>query len=463
VPTKRALIVDDSKSARVVLSRVLEKLELSVDTTESAESALDYLRENRPDVIFMDHVMSGMDGLQAVQVIKSDPKTASIPIMMYTSQDGELYAGEARALGVAGVLPKLMGAADISLALHRLEILRDPREASSAEFVAPPVPVVGASDSVERIAPAAAGEAAIRVPSALTATECRDIVEPLLREQGADLRRFVVATLESVGTRVISDVTAQFSAAARSAAEIALAAQPPPVATAPAAPAATPAISAPSPRRSAAWLLAGLALLLALAAGGYGWQQRATIAELREQAAAQSRELAATQTALDTVRAANAVPPASAARLAVPYGEVPLAGERLAALGKLVADLSQHGYAGRVRVTTSQGNFCLTGNPSEGYAPAPAEMAANRCDIVGNPFDEALPQAMREPAAIAGFVAATRARQQGPIEIEVTSAARAPSEGAYPTATEVTAAEWNAAAARLNYVEFTLEPRPSNR
>ena len=48
VQTKRALIVDDSKSARVVLSRVLEKLELAVDTTESAESALDYLRENRP-------------------------------------------------------------------------------------------------------------------------------------------------------------------------------------------------------------------------------------------------------------------------------------------------------------------------------------------------------------------------------------------------------------------------------
>jgi CheY-like chemotaxis protein len=37
---KRALVVDDSKSARVVLSRMLEKYGIDVDSAESAESAL---------------------------------------------------------------------------------------------------------------------------------------------------------------------------------------------------------------------------------------------------------------------------------------------------------------------------------------------------------------------------------------------------------------------------------------
>ena len=60
---KTALIVDDSRSARVVLKRVLETHELNVDTAESAEDALDYLTDHRPDVIFMDHLMPGMDGL----------------------------------------------------------------------------------------------------------------------------------------------------------------------------------------------------------------------------------------------------------------------------------------------------------------------------------------------------------------------------------------------------------------
>src|SRR5229473_1372810 len=103
---KRALVVDDSKSARVILSRMLEKYDIEVDMSESAEQAIEYLKNNRPDAIFMDHLMPGMDGLQAVQAIKSNPQTAMIPIMMYTSQEGELYVGQARALGAMGVLPK---------------------------------------------------------------------------------------------------------------------------------------------------------------------------------------------------------------------------------------------------------------------------------------------------------------------------------------------------------------------
>jgi CheY-like chemotaxis protein len=81
---KRALIVDDSKSARLFLARILEKFELDVDNAENAEAAIEYLTTHRPDVIFMDHMMPGMDGLQAVQAIKNDPRTATIPIMMCT-------------------------------------------------------------------------------------------------------------------------------------------------------------------------------------------------------------------------------------------------------------------------------------------------------------------------------------------------------------------------------------------
>jgi CheY-like chemotaxis protein len=100
---KRALIVDDSKSARLLLARVLEKYEIDVDSAESAEAAIEHLGSNRPDVIFMDHLMPGMDGLQAVQAIKNNPRTGTIPIMMYTSQEGELYLGQARALGALEV------------------------------------------------------------------------------------------------------------------------------------------------------------------------------------------------------------------------------------------------------------------------------------------------------------------------------------------------------------------------
>ncbi|MFL2546576.1 MAG: response regulator [Candidatus Rariloculaceae bacterium] len=103
---KTALIVDDSASARFVLGGMLEEQALSVDTAASGEEALEYLRHGRPDVIFMDHMMPGMDGFQALEAIKENPATATIPVMMYTSQEGEVYVGQARALGAIGVLPK---------------------------------------------------------------------------------------------------------------------------------------------------------------------------------------------------------------------------------------------------------------------------------------------------------------------------------------------------------------------
>src|SRR5271157_6569962 len=125
---KRALVVDDSKSARVILSRMLEKYDIEVDMAESAEQAIEYLKHDRPDAIFMDHLMPGMDGLQAVQAIKGNPQTAMIPIMMYTSQEGELYVGQARALVAMGVLPKQVRPVDVSKVLYELHLLPDRRD-----------------------------------------------------------------------------------------------------------------------------------------------------------------------------------------------------------------------------------------------------------------------------------------------------------------------------------------------
>ncbi len=131
---KRALIVDDSKSARVFLSRILEKYEIDVDSAENAEVAIEYLGTHRPDVIFMDHMMPGMDGFQAVQAIKNNPRTATIPIMMYTSQEGELYLGQARALGAVGVLPKQIKPADVSKVLYQLHLVQDRRSSEQTSF-----------------------------------------------------------------------------------------------------------------------------------------------------------------------------------------------------------------------------------------------------------------------------------------------------------------------------------------
>src|SRR5476651_1334813 len=173
---KSALVVDDSKSARVILSRMLEKYDIDVDMAESAEQAIEYLKSYRPDAIFMDHLMPGMDGLQAVQAIKGNPQTAMIPIMMYTSQEGELYVGQARALGAMGVLPKQVRPVDVSKVLYELHLLPDRRDLS--EPVLQPVEWVAGAPAEKP--PAAAAEG---IRPALPAVDWGRRIEAAVKDQ----------------------------------------------------------------------------------------------------------------------------------------------------------------------------------------------------------------------------------------------------------------------------------------
>ncbi|TVP53141.1 MAG: response regulator [Halomonadaceae bacterium] len=103
----QALIVDDSATARIMLSRLLEKANFASRGVASAEDALRELQTGEPpSVIFLDHLLPGMNGFEALRAIKRNPQTADIPVFMYTSQNAERYLEEARALGAEGVISK---------------------------------------------------------------------------------------------------------------------------------------------------------------------------------------------------------------------------------------------------------------------------------------------------------------------------------------------------------------------
>jgi CheY-like chemotaxis protein/chaperonin cofactor prefoldin len=115
------LVVDDSKSARVMLTRLLQKGGMKVDLAESAEEGLDYLESSIPDLIFMDHMMPGMDGLEATAVIKKNSRTAGIPVVMYTSKEGDRYLDEVKSYGAMGVLPKPAKPSQIAAVLEQVD------------------------------------------------------------------------------------------------------------------------------------------------------------------------------------------------------------------------------------------------------------------------------------------------------------------------------------------------------
>ena len=103
---KSALVVDDSKSARFALRKYLENHAYKVDTAESAEAAYSLLRELAPDLIFLDHIMPGEDGFEALAHLKGDPQTESIPVVICSGNEGEDFIADARQRGAVAVLAK---------------------------------------------------------------------------------------------------------------------------------------------------------------------------------------------------------------------------------------------------------------------------------------------------------------------------------------------------------------------
>lgn len=101
-----ALIVDDSSTARIILARLLERADLTSRGVATAEEGLEKLREESFDLVFLDHLLPGMNGFEALEVIKADPDLRHIPVFMYTSQNADRYRQEAKTRGAAGVIGK---------------------------------------------------------------------------------------------------------------------------------------------------------------------------------------------------------------------------------------------------------------------------------------------------------------------------------------------------------------------
>ncbi|MCE0759798.1 response regulator [Marinobacter sp. G11] len=106
MPRGHALIIEDSSTARIILARLLERADISSKAVATAEEAFPVLQSDHFDVIFLDHMLPGMNGFQALEKLKSLPDTRDIPVFMYTSQNAGKYIEEARALGAAGVIRK---------------------------------------------------------------------------------------------------------------------------------------------------------------------------------------------------------------------------------------------------------------------------------------------------------------------------------------------------------------------
>ncbi|MGA9696169.1 MAG: response regulator [Dehalococcoidales bacterium] len=109
---KKILIVDDEPNVRRLLHTILGKT-FDVLEAEDGRQAIEITNSQKPDVVLMDMMMPKMDGLTACHMIKNDPATKSIPVIMVTAIGFELNVKLSQQMGASGYVTKPFSSEDL--------------------------------------------------------------------------------------------------------------------------------------------------------------------------------------------------------------------------------------------------------------------------------------------------------------------------------------------------------------
>ena len=102
----KILAIDDDRTIRLLLTRCLEKSGHQVSSAENGEQGLSMVEEENPDLILLDVMMPGMDGIEVCKQLKDDAATKSIPVFMLTGKTQNEDINEALSAGADDFISK---------------------------------------------------------------------------------------------------------------------------------------------------------------------------------------------------------------------------------------------------------------------------------------------------------------------------------------------------------------------
>lgn len=95
----RILCVEDNDDSQYMMHRRLSRAGYEVKVSPNGKQAVEWARTLLPDLILMDLNLPGMDGWEATRLLKSQPETKHIPIIVVTGRIGESSHERALAAG----------------------------------------------------------------------------------------------------------------------------------------------------------------------------------------------------------------------------------------------------------------------------------------------------------------------------------------------------------------------------
>jgi phosphate regulon transcriptional regulator PhoB len=84
------LVVDDEADLVELVSYNLKKEGFRIDSASDGESALAEIRKDKYDLLILDLLLPGIQGMELCRIVRNDPKTASLPIIMLTAKGEEV-------------------------------------------------------------------------------------------------------------------------------------------------------------------------------------------------------------------------------------------------------------------------------------------------------------------------------------------------------------------------------------
>jgi two-component system phosphate regulon response regulator PhoB len=106
VPPTRILLVEDEPDIAEVMQYNLERAGFAVDVEGRGDTALEAIRKRAPDLVVLDLMLPGLDGLELARLLKRDPATARLPLVMLTAKGEELDRIVGLELGADDYIPK---------------------------------------------------------------------------------------------------------------------------------------------------------------------------------------------------------------------------------------------------------------------------------------------------------------------------------------------------------------------
>ena len=109
----RILVVDDNPDIRMLLVSILQRAQHEVIEAADGVAVQQWVADTEPDLIILDLMMPEVDGWEALEMLKADPSTKDIPVIISSALDEREDYAKALEMGAVDYVPKPWDASDL--------------------------------------------------------------------------------------------------------------------------------------------------------------------------------------------------------------------------------------------------------------------------------------------------------------------------------------------------------------